>query len=69
MPWRTVLQNVLLPIEILRRDVAAYREQATALLALMGLRGFEHATPRELSGGMSSVRPSAEPSSTTRASS
>jgi NitT/TauT family transport system ATP-binding protein len=52
MPWRTVLQNVLLPIEILRRDVAAYREQAIALLALMGLRGFEQATPRELSGGM-----------------
>ncbi len=52
MPWRTVLQNVLLPIEILRRDVAAYREQAMALLALMGLQGFEQATPRELSGGM-----------------
>ena len=52
MPWRTVLQNVLLPIEILRRDVAAYRPQARELLALVGLEGFEHATPRELSGGM-----------------
>jgi NitT/TauT family transport system ATP-binding protein len=52
MPWRTVLQNVLLPIEILRRDVAAYRTQARDLLALVGLEGFEQATPRELSGGM-----------------
>ena len=52
MPWRTVLQNVLLPIEILRRDVQAYRPQALALLARVGLEGFEHASPRELSGGM-----------------
>ncbi len=52
MPWRTVLQNVLLPIEILRRDVAAHRQQARDLLTLLGLEGFEHATPRELSGGM-----------------
>ncbi|HEY7676080.1 MAG TPA: ABC transporter ATP-binding protein [Candidatus Methylomirabilis sp.] len=52
MPWRTVLQNVLLPIEILRRDLTAYRRQARDLLALVGLEGFEHATPGELSGGM-----------------
>ena len=52
MPWRTVLQNVLLPIEILRRDVEVYRPQARDLLARVGLDGFEHATPRELSGGM-----------------
>ena len=52
MPWRTVLQNVLLPIEILRRNVAAYRRQARDLLALVGLEGFEDASPGELSGGM-----------------
>jgi len=52
MPWRTVLQNVLLPIEILRRDMTAHRRQARDLLARVGLAGFEHATPRELSGGM-----------------
>lgn len=52
MPWRTVLQNVLLPIEILRRDLEAHRRQARELLARVGLQGFEQATPRELSGGM-----------------
>ncbi len=52
MPWRTIIQNVLLPIEVLRRDVAAYRRQARDLMALVGLDGFEHAAPRELSGGM-----------------
>jgi len=52
MPWRTVLQNVLLPIEILGRDMAAYRQEALALLARVGLEGFECARPRELSGGM-----------------
>ena len=52
MPWRTVLQNVLLPIEILGRNVTAYRLDALTLLARVGLEGFEHASPRELSGGM-----------------
>jgi NitT/TauT family transport system ATP-binding protein len=53
MPWRTVLQNVLLPIEIQQGKVTAVdRANAEALLATMGLREFEQAYPRQLSGGM-----------------
>ncbi|GIK71767.1 MAG: ABC transporter ATP-binding protein [Chloroflexota bacterium] len=53
MPWRTVLQNVLLPIEIQQGKVTAGdRANAEALLATMGLREFEQAYPRQLSGGM-----------------
>jgi NitT/TauT family transport system ATP-binding protein len=53
MPWRTVLQNVLLPLEIQQGRVRAQdRERAVELLDVMGLAGFEHAYPRQLSGGM-----------------
>ena len=53
MPWRTVLQNVLLPLEIQQgRVTEADRQMAHDLLALMGLEGFDHAYPRQLSGGM-----------------
>ena len=53
MPWRTVLQNVLLPLEIQQKQVTAHDQaKAHELLALMGLDGFEHAYPRQLSGGM-----------------
>jgi len=53
MPWRTVLQNVLLPIEV-QQGAIAQSEVATAreLLALVGLAGFEEAYPKQLSGGM-----------------
>jgi NitT/TauT family transport system ATP-binding protein len=51
-PWRTVLDNVLLPIDVLRRDRAANRPKARALLNLVGLNGFEDRYPWELSGGM-----------------
>jgi NitT/TauT family transport system ATP-binding protein len=50
--WRTILDNVLLPVEILGRDRRAYRSRAMDLLELTGLKGFERAYPRELSGGM-----------------
>jgi NitT/TauT family transport system ATP-binding protein len=54
MPWRTVLENVLLPLEIRNgRASEADRAQAIALLDLVGLNGFHHAYPRQLSGGMS----------------
>jgi NitT/TauT family transport system ATP-binding protein len=51
-PWRTVLGNVLLPADVqhLGRDRA--RPLALDLLALVGLSGFEHRYPWELSGGM-----------------
>jgi len=53
MPWRTILQNVLLPIEIQQNKVStAERIRAEAMLATMGLEDFEHAYPRQLSGGM-----------------
>jgi NitT/TauT family transport system ATP-binding protein len=51
-PWRTILDNVLLPIEMLDLDVAAHRPRALELLELVGLKGFEGRYPRELSGGM-----------------
>ncbi|CAN5352662.1 ABC transporter ATP-binding protein [soil metagenome] len=52
MPWRTVLDNVLLPIRTLRRDIDAGRETAQQLLKMMGLEAFAKHYPYELSGGM-----------------
>ncbi len=53
LPWRRVLDNVLLPVEVMGlKPRAAYVEKAHELLALVGLTGFENAYPRELSGGM-----------------
>jgi NitT/TauT family transport system ATP-binding protein len=50
--WRTVLQNVLLPVEIKKLPVSAYEKRARQLLEGLGLKGFEGAYPHELSGGM-----------------
>ena len=52
LPWRNVVDNVLLPIEILGLDRRAYRKRAMELLNLVGLQGFENRMPKELSGGM-----------------
>ena len=52
LPWKTTLENVLFPIRILKLPVAAYRERARELIAMVGLTGFEHKKPGELSGGM-----------------
>jgi NitT/TauT family transport system ATP-binding protein len=52
LPWRTALQNVLLPAEILGLDAATSHARAMDLLNLVGLKGFESSYPRELSGGM-----------------
>ena len=51
-PWRTVLDNVLLPVDVQRLGRSGNRSRALDLLALVGLRGFEHRYPWELSGGM-----------------
>jgi NitT/TauT family transport system ATP-binding protein len=51
-PWRSVLDNVLLPADVQRLDRARLRKIATELLALVGLDGFERRYPWELSGGM-----------------
>ena len=52
LPWRTVLQNVMVPIQVQRRDRAVFEARARALIAMVGLAGFEHKYPSELSGGM-----------------
>jgi NitT/TauT family transport system ATP-binding protein len=52
LPWRTALENVLMPIEIQRRGRAAHLDKARGLLRMVGLEGFEGKYPRELSGGM-----------------
>jgi NitT/TauT family transport system ATP-binding protein len=52
LPWRTALQNVALPLEV--ADGAKHKGKATPseLLDLVGLKGWEHSFPHELSGGM-----------------
>jgi NitT/TauT family transport system ATP-binding protein len=52
LKWRTVLDNVLLPIEIMRLPKARYVDRAMELLALAGVKDTAHMRPSELSGGM-----------------
>lgn len=52
LPWRTVLDNVLVPAVVQGRDRATHVARAHALLEMVGLAGFEHKHPSELSGGM-----------------
>jgi len=51
-PWRTVLDNVMLPAEVQALDRTSQERVARDLLALVGLDGFEQRYPWELSGGM-----------------
>jgi NitT/TauT family transport system ATP-binding protein len=50
--WRTILDNILLPIEIKKLDLGASRPRAETLLRQVGLEGFGNKYPSELSGGM-----------------
>jgi NitT/TauT family transport system ATP-binding protein len=52
MPWRTVLQNVTLPLELEELTHARAVAIAREMLELVGLTGFEDSLPRDLSGGM-----------------
>ena len=54
LEWRTILKNVLLPLEIVPTKLSSREreERARRLLALVGLEGFEDKRPSELSGGM-----------------
>jgi NitT/TauT family transport system ATP-binding protein len=51
-PWRTILENVMIPIDVLRLGRAKYRQSALSLLEMAGLKGFENYYPSQLSGGM-----------------
>lgn len=52
LKWRRIIENVLLPAEILGLPVKESRERAMDLLAMVGLKGAEQKYPYELSGGM-----------------
>ncbi|WP_313135829.1 ABC transporter ATP-binding protein [Paracoccus jeotgali] len=54
LPWKTTLENMLLPVEIRhgRRAAMEMKPRAEELLELVGLGEFGHVYPRELSGGM-----------------
>jgi NitT/TauT family transport system ATP-binding protein len=54
LEWRSILRNVMLPLEIVRNrlSTAERQDRARRLLALVGLEGFEDKRPSELSGGM-----------------
>jgi NitT/TauT family transport system ATP-binding protein len=52
LPWRSVLANVMLPIDMKRLPRVEYRQRAMALLKMVGLEGFEKKLPWQLSGGM-----------------
>jgi NitT/TauT family transport system ATP-binding protein len=52
LDWRTVLENVYLPLEFRRKATKPFREAALNLLETFGLRRFAHRYPWELSGGM-----------------
>jgi NitT/TauT family transport system ATP-binding protein len=52
LPWRTVLDNVEFPLEIQKLKRDERRARANDYLRLVGLEGFEHSYPHELSGGM-----------------
>ena len=51
-PWRTVLDNVSFPLELLRLGKKERHERARHFIAMVGLDGFEKRYPSELSGGM-----------------
>ena len=52
LPWKTVLDNVMFPIQILQRPRKDYLDRARSLISLVGLEGFENHKPHQLSGGM-----------------
>ena len=52
LKWRSVLGNILLPVEFAKLDLASHIDKARALIKLVGFEGFEEMYPHELSGGM-----------------
>ncbi len=52
MPWRTVLRNISLPLELLGLNEGETEVQTRNMIDLVGLKGFETSYPGDLSGGM-----------------
>lgn len=52
MPWRTVMENIRLPLEVINVNGQSARDKAQEMIELVGLQGFEDSLPRDLSGGM-----------------
>ncbi len=52
MPWRTVVENIQLPLEVKQVNEVEARTKAREMIELVGLQGFEDSLPRDLSGGM-----------------
>lgn len=53
MPWRTVIENIRLPLEIKKIDHNEIQTLAIEMIKLVGLEGFKNSYPLQLSGGMS----------------
>jgi NitT/TauT family transport system ATP-binding protein len=52
LKWKSVVGNIMLPVEFARLDGSRYLEKARSLIRLVGLQGFEEMYPHQLSGGM-----------------
>jgi len=52
LPWRTLIQNIKFPLEIMKEDLKGYEQRLQELIDSVELSGFEGHYPRELSGGM-----------------
>lgn len=52
LPWRTLIQNIYFPLEIMGKNIKEYKDKVHDLIKSVGLEGFENHHPRELSGGM-----------------
>ncbi len=52
LPWKSAMDNVMFPIDMMRLSRRQYMDRALELLHTIGLAGFERSKPRELSGGM-----------------
>jgi NitT/TauT family transport system ATP-binding protein len=66
MPWRTVIQNIMLPLEIHGTGEQSAREKAREMVDLVGLKGFEDSLPRDLPVGWRNAWRSRVRSSMTR---
>jgi NitT/TauT family transport system ATP-binding protein len=52
MPWRSLIDNVSFPLQVVGAAKSERHDRAAELISMVGLAGFEHSYPHELSGGM-----------------